>query len=331
MEQCNPDDGMVREKLIYSYLKNHSVKEARAEAENAARGTSSERTVYVAHILNSNGDFAGAQTMLKQLIDSGSDTADVHAELGRAYLGQNKYEESVRELGAAVQLDPATESYTIDLASALLSWGNYPTALKFLEAVRDRFGNSPKYLYDQAWAYYGLRQTAHTIAILQALLQKEPNWDLAHYSLGNAFSMQGDLAGAEKQYRSAIILNNSSATYYIALGRVLRERDALLEAISFLKKAIDLEPRNIDAEFELALAYSFQRENEKARRLLEDVTARDPGKADAHRVLGLVCYRLKLPGEGAKQIAIAADLSEKARQGGKGQSTPESADTPSFR
>ena len=244
-QECAPKDEDIQDKLVFAYLKCKLVKEAREQAKNATLGAPLERKIRIAHVLNSGGDFSEVQAILKEAIDSGDDSAPVHAELGRAYLGQKEYEDSVRQLGRAVQLNPETESYSIDLASALLSWGNFPTALKFLEAVRGRFGNSPKFLYDQAWAYYGLRQTAHTVEILQTVVQTEPDWDLAHYSLGNAFSMLGDLAGAEKQYRSAISLDESNVDYHIALGRFLRERDAVTDAITVLTKAMNLDPHNM--------------------------------------------------------------------------------------
>ena len=69
----------------------------------------------------------------------------------------------------------------------------------------------------------------------------------------------------------------------------------------------------------------------KARELLEDIIARDPERAEAHRVLGLVYYRMKLPTQGSKQMAIAADLSENARHGNTSGSTQTPGSAPAFK
>lgn len=315
LKQCDSGDMALREKLIIAYSKSNQKQQAIEEAESATNGASPEEKIYIAHVLNANGEFLGAQAMLKTLLNSGFVSAGVHGELGIAFLGQGLYKESVQELGTAVQLDGSSERYSLELARALLSWRNYPTALDFLNAIVDRFAKNTMYLYEKGWAYYGMHRFSDAVEILQTLVQKEPNWDLAQYSLGNAYSMQGHMANAEARYRTAIKLNSRGVAYYTALGRVLREKNgALPEAISSLNKAIALEPHNAPAEFELALAYKSERKLEKAKYLLEDVISREPSMVDAHRTLGLVYYQLHSPDDGAKQMSVANELDTKALQ-----------------
>jgi tetratricopeptide (TPR) repeat protein len=315
IKQCRPLDWTVRERLIDTYFKGNFRKLAREEAEQSAKAAPVDGKIRFARLLNINGDGAGVETILRPIVDVGQAPAEVHGELGIALLGEGQYEASVRELGTAVQLDAESKRYSLELARALLSWGNYPTALAFLDAVHDRFGEDPDYLYEKAWAYYGLHLMSDAVETLKAVLEKRPQWDLAEFSLGNAYWMQGDVVRAEKHYRTAISLNRGNAGYYIALGRLLREiGESNQEAISTLILGLKLEPHNIQAEFELASAYKSQAEYGEARSLLEDVTARRPDMVDAHRVLGLVYYKLSAPNDGAKQMALAADLEEKARQ-----------------
>ncbi|MGB8538180.1 MAG: tetratricopeptide repeat protein [Acidobacteriaceae bacterium] len=331
-KQCNSSDIALREQLIVAYLKSNQKRQAGEEAESAAQGASPDGKIHLAHVLNANGDFSDAEAMLQHLVESGVVLAGVHGELGVALLGRGQYEDSVRELGSAVQIDSSAEGYTLELARALLSWGNYQTALAFLEAIGGRFGENPTYLYEKAWAFYGMHRFSDAVDTLQSLLQQKPSWDLAQFSLGNAYWMQGHIAEAEKQYRVAIKLNSRSASYYVALGRVLRKNtDTLPEAISGLNEAINLEPHNVVAEFELALAYRSQRNYQKAKHLLEDVTAREPAMVDAHRVLGLVYYQLRAPDDGARQMAIAAGLeTNELRQAGDRNSVTTSADAPAY-
>jgi tetratricopeptide (TPR) repeat protein len=127
--------------------------------------------------------------------------------------------------------------------------------------------------------------------------------------------LQGDLESAEKQYRAAITIQNKKADYYAALGRVLRKKDdSMPEAITVLNRAIELDPHNDQAEFELALAYRSQGRLEKAKHLLEDLTAREPDIVDAHQVLGMIYYQLHSPNDGARQIATARELERNALQ-----------------
>jgi Tfp pilus assembly protein PilF len=171
------------------------------------------------------------------------------------------------------------------------------------------------------------------VETLKAVLEKRPQWDLAQFSLGNAYWMQGDVVKAEKQYRTAISLNSGNASYYIALGRLLREiGDNNPETISALSRGLTLEPHNIQAEFELASAYKSQAEYGKAKSLLEDVIARRPDMVDAHRILGLIYYKLSARTDGARQMALAADLEEKARQqAAMGNPSPEPVEKVSYK
>jgi tetratricopeptide (TPR) repeat protein len=333
IKQCCPFDWTVREKLIDAYFKSNSRKLAREEAEQSAKAASVEGKIRFARLLNINGDSVGAVSILGPLVSAGPVPAEVHGELGIALLGDGQYEASVRELGTAVQLDGESMRYSLELARALLSWGNYPTSLAFLDAIQDRFAADPGYLYERAWAYYGLHRMTDAVETLKAVLEKRPQWDLAQFSLGNAYWMQGDVVKAEKQYRTAISLNSGNASYYIALGRLLREiGDNNPETISALSRGLTLEPHNIQAEFELASAYKSQAEYGKAKSLLEDVIARRPDMVDAHRILGLIYYKLSARTDGARQMALAADLEEKARQqAAMGNPSPEPVEKVSYK
>src|SRR5665213_2715560 len=82
----------------------------------------------------------------------------LHGDLGQILLREGKYEESVEELGVAVQQLPESRAYNMALAEALIGWGHFPVAVDFLKAVKPRFQQYPEFHYDLGLAEYNLNQ-----------------------------------------------------------------------------------------------------------------------------------------------------------------------------
>jgi len=92
---------------------------------------------------------------------------------------------------------------------------------------------------------------------LNRAVSLDPSQPLAYRTLGEIYFRSGDLQSAEKAWRLALSVGRGDPDAHIALGRLFIHRKDFLEAHKHLLAARDLEPRNLDVCYYLALA-NFQ-------------------------------------------------------------------------
>ena len=207
---------------------------------------------------------------LQRKVASEPANADAHAALGVLLGRRADFENAAIQLGTAVQLKPESASYAMELGKVLLLWRHYGTAYDYLNAIRDRFGTSPQFRYEFAYAIYGRKQYEQALAQVTGLIHDKPNMADAYYLQGNCYWALNDLPSAIISYRKAINRNDRNAAYYTALAKLLRASGKLDDAVSSLKKAIAIDGSNLDANFELALCLEKKGDLTGAEELLEE-------------------------------------------------------------
>jgi protein O-GlcNAc transferase len=269
---------------------------------------------------------AAAEMVLRDTVSRFEESPEAHAGLGKLLLDRGEYEDAVRELARAAQLAPDTPGYTLALAEALILWKHYTPALQLLEAVRPKFGTLPDFRYKVGLALYGLSRYPEALSEFEKLAKERPQADLVWFFIGNTWLSMGKLDNAETAYRHAIALNPHNASYYAALGQMLRqsEADRLAEATSALNEALRLDRTDYHSKKELALCYERSGDLVKAQNLLEQATGVDPKFNEAHVALARVYYKLhnKAAGDSEKQIVAQLEAEEQARQTAKRKAPP---------
>lgn len=97
---------------------------------------------------------------------------------------------------------------------------------------------------------------------------------------------RGDLARAEAIYRSLIRAGYLSGSLLVNLAVLCGLRDELQEMVELLKKAIEIEPRNVEALYNLGLANAKLGDKKTAAETYRKAISYQPGYAIAHYNLG---------------------------------------------
>lgn len=315
-------DLSVRVALIESYLKGGMNDAGQREIQrflNAPTATPADQ-LKLAKVLIEDKQPEAAQVVLQQVVKVLPDSVEAHAQLGLLLANKDQYEDAAREMGRAVRLSPDSAEYSLKLAEILILWQHYPTALEFLVAVKDRFGGLAEYQYKLGLAYYGLHQIPQAITVFQTLAREHPDLDLVQFFLGNCYQTTGDFEKAELHYKRAIELNPQKASSYAALAQLLRKQsqDRAEEALTYLEKALLLDPQDIQSKLELAFCYEKKLNYSRAQSLLEEVVQQQPELVPAHVGLARVYYRQKKKEEGDREKSIVARL-EAEQQARKSQ------------
>lgn len=265
--------------------------------------------------------------------------------LGSTYLLQDKPDQALPPLQQAVRLQPDfVEAYRSlgQIYFQKQDWAEAAQAYERLAALAPDDANASAFLGD-AYSMLGRRQDA--VSAYQKSLQVEDN-AATRVLLGMVKVQLGDLAGAEADYRQALILDPGSATTQEALGNVLQQlgrseeavtafRKALAlgetaaryvelatalgrlgrtsEAVSAVGAAIALDPNDASAHFQLGELYARQGDLAQAQQAYQAAIDRDDRNAQAYFALAIVAYKQCSPSSAlqaqSRATALAPDAS----------------------
>jgi len=171
---------------------------------------------------------------------------------------QEANEAAVDLLSRAVEIDPqfVVAQYALGMVHQALGnrWkaaaqfrastqldATYPEPFK---ALGDLFMTQPRRLFDQAIEAYA------------KAIELRPFYADAHVGLGDAKAAQGDVDGAVSAYRKALEHNPLNPRVHMSLGKIYySEKGLYYESVQAYKKAIDLDPQQMDARMGLAEVY----------------------------------------------------------------------------
>jgi predicted O-linked N-acetylglucosamine transferase (SPINDLY family) len=180
------------------------------------------------------------------------------------------------------------------------------------------------------------------IAVMRRLLEAKPAHAGGHQALGKALAMSGDRRAAETHLRRALELAPGQADAWIELGallapsapaeaeaalrqalarhprhpglwcnlgNLLSQRGRRAEALECWRKALAINPAQIEAELALALERRADGQFGEAAAMLERAVERRPDLAELHYNLGVTYYHARRPAEATAALnrALAAN------------------------
>ena len=149
---------------------------------------------------------------------------------------------------------------------------------------------------------------------LRRAAELNPALPMVHGFLGRTLMNLGDPRGAAEEFRRALHDDPNDFDANLFLGVLLKQDDALEEAMARFDKAASLRPGEPAAAYQVgALRLRFG-QTEAAREVLERVVSAAPDFLEAHVSLALVYYRLKRKADGDREQEVVRELERKAQE-----------------
>jgi Tfp pilus assembly protein PilF len=190
----------------------------------------------------------------KKNVEEQKHLAEKYRDLGEAYFKEGKYTAALKEFLKAERLNPDDYFIHNDLGLAY---------------------DFKKEQWDKAIEQYEI--------ILSDLLYATPQFPLSN--LGLAYYQKKEYGPSEKYYLKALDVKLDFVNAAYGLGRTYLAMGRVPEAISRLEDALKSAPKEAAIHFELAKAYTKNREYKKAYDAYQQVIQLNPGSSLADRAM----------------------------------------------
>ena len=273
----------------------------------------------VSHVLEGSVRRAGTHLRLNaQLIDTRSDThvwaEQYDRDLDDLFSIQSEIAQKVAErLNAkvtsaerlAIEEKPTTDLVAFELYSRAnniwgITWGR-EDALQAIDLLNQAVARDPSFLqaycklaviHDQLY-FYGLDHTPARLAAAEAAVEKpfriRPNAGEAH--LARAFHLYNgylDYDGALAELEIARLSLPNDSRIFSVTGYIQRRQGRWEEAIGSLERAIELDPRNLNALGNIADSYGMARRYAEQKSKLDRMLAIEPNNVGVKAVRAFV-------------------------------------------
>lgn len=255
-----------------------------------------------------NGEYDRALCLSNILLGSGADSAALHSMVGACHYHLQDPARAVSEVQKAIQLEPNTQEYYIQLAQIFIDFNTPDAAILLLEPALKLFPSSARVRFVLGFAYLKSEHVEKAQQYLKESLELDPNNGPALAALAELYEKmlqwgslsdvaksmlqiperryQGYYYEAEAQYNlfqrqpdhfseveallaKSIALEPKSASSHFLLGKLLIEKNSYAEAVESLNRAIALDPDLAIAYYNLAVAYRKMGEGQRSAEALQ--------------------------------------------------------------
>jgi tetratricopeptide (TPR) repeat protein len=227
------------------------VRETYTEADDPKRLIELEQLLQQATDAQRQGRLDAAIEIYRQVIDRRADTEDAYRKLALVYWRQGRAADAIATLELALKNGVTQSEVRIKLAEYLAQSGQPARAIELLETTA---GDDPDALIALGNAYTLADRVPEALATFQRLLALDPANALAYENAGAAQLRRRDFPAAERSLRRAIELDEHRAGAHTALGVVLAATGRRSDAIDAWRRAIAIEPGELNALVNLSEA-----------------------------------------------------------------------------
>ncbi|HVA72693.1 MAG TPA: tetratricopeptide repeat protein [Candidatus Limnocylindrales bacterium] len=212
---------------------------AAAEQADQLNGKLPEVHTMLGSVYSATGKYAEAIAELKQAISLAPASDDAYRRLGAAYLSSGNGAQAIGAFQKAVALNPYYWGNQVELGKAYFQLGNYPKALEAFQQVTVLEPDIGAGYENIGSVYLSQAKYQECIPYYQKALRIEPYWT-TYSNLGTAYFFLKQYSQAADMYKKAVELNPNDALTTVNLADAYRWSGQVDKAKTTYQKAISL-------------------------------------------------------------------------------------------
>ncbi|AKH19105.1 XrtA/PEP-CTERM system TPR-repeat protein PrsT [Sedimenticola thiotaurini] len=233
----------------------------------------------MASILHKLKQFDDVVKLLEPALEQHPGDAQLMAMLGTAYMQTGRFEEGSNLMSQAIEISPDLAAYRTQLALGLMAQGKNSEAISQLE---NTIGMDQDFVQaDVLLVLSHLREKDYAKALeaSQALEKRLPDNPVGYNLTGMSYLMSGDLEQAEQRFKKALEIDPKFVTAEANLARLALQKEDTALAESHYKNVLKKSPKNATALMGLADLARRQGDSNRMHELLEQAYHGEPKTA----------------------------------------------------
>ncbi len=228
--------------------------------------------------------------------------------LGDCYFRLGEYEKTVALLKPLEAAEPQSEALDYLLGMSLIQDKQVVQGEILVNKILSN-GNSAVAHVMLGEAHLAINDIGGAINELTRALKLDPKIPLAHGLYGRALLEAGSRVKAMQAFQEELAIDPNEFQPNLYLAYMLNQEQKYKEALSYLRRALQVRPGSPRAEYQVALTEIGMEKLTDARKTLDALVKQSPTFVEARVSLASVDYRLHLKQDGDRQQAIVAKLN----------------------
>ncbi len=232
-----------------------------------------------------------AKEYLKRALTIAPDYADARFNLGQVLLAQRKPLDALIQFGAIEGKFQPEYELLKNMGLCYVQLFDYHKALDYLMRAKQREPEQWDEDAVLAVCYAGLGMRRECMRIIENLKKRDLN-AVEWFNIGHAWELLGEWEKAEVSYKTVLNKDKSYADALAGLGNICLHRGNREMAYVYFRSALEINPYQMGAWFNIILFTIQNREWEKAEEQLIVFLGYYPEHVEGYYNLGLVCEAL---------------------------------------
>lgn len=164
-------------------------------------------------------------------------------------------------------------------------------------------------ILEQGIQAHNAQQYEQAVELYHRVLAQDPGHPVAHYNLGQIYTVQGQPTKAQWEYEAVLRTDPSHLDATLNLGVALYRQRKFQEAAEASRRALTLSPRHPMALFNLGVTLLEMGQPDQAITWLTAALQEDQKRADTHYYLGHAYLKQQRVAEAKRSLEKAIELN----------------------
>ena len=231
---------------------------------------------------------------LNQLLAQNPDNDSLLFRRAAVYYNLEGYDEALRDLGHAIQLDSMRPQYYHLMADVLLDYArpnDSRRAIDVLKTAARLFPDRIPTLLKLSEFQLIVQQHSDALATVDKVLQRDPQNAEGYFMTGRIALDMSDTTRAIAALQKSVQLNADNADAWRFLGRIFARRNNPV-AVQYFDNALRIDSTDLETREYKAAFYKTRGEFDKAFAVYRDIILRNPDYSNAYFDMGMIYLEL---------------------------------------